>query len=79
MIPLSLAQFVSLYVGVLVGLVFIASAIRTSHRRHAEARARRGLITCVLCGLVYENPSPDPIPACPNCGHPNERTPRPEP
>lgn len=75
MIPLTLGQAITLYVGGLVAFLLFLSLVRMTHRLWSEARARRSHIRCALCGTLYENASPDPLPPCPGCGHPNERRP----
>jgi uncharacterized OB-fold protein len=75
LIPLSLGQAVAAYTISLVVLLLAFVVGRAIWRTFRSARQRRRRqIQCVLCGTIYEDPSPEPLPRCPNCSRPNERT-----
>ncbi|MDD5199994.1 MAG: hypothetical protein PHC88_09340 [Terrimicrobiaceae bacterium] len=74
MIPLTLSQIVAAYAaGPVVALLLLSLGGAWSRARRAS-RARRRRIQCAHCGTIYENFSPEPLPRCPNCVQPNERT-----
>lgn len=75
MIPLSLGQAVAAYTISLVALLLVFIIGRALWRTFRSTRQRRRRqIQCALCGTIYENSSPEPLPRCPNCSRPNERT-----
>jgi hypothetical protein len=75
MIPTSLGLLVFLYTAGLCVAVLALWTIRSLWRRRAAARDRRGAIQCALCGTIYRpTDSSQPLPPCPVCAHPNERT-----
>ncbi|MGH8045672.1 MAG: hypothetical protein ACREKL_00370 [Chthoniobacterales bacterium] len=77
MISLSLGSLVGVYAAglVLVGLLlWLCTGLA---RGSAERRRRRCCIQCMFCGAIYEATAAGPLHVCPQCTHPNERTPPP--
>ena len=75
MISLSLADLVLAYAGGLAVLVLLAWILRGYSRLRRESRRRRACIQCMFCGALYDNATSEPLPRCPQCAQPNERTP----
>lgn len=75
MIPTSLGLLIFLYTAGLCVAILALWTIRSLQRRRLDARAQRGAIQCALCGTIYRpTDSRQPLPPCPACTHPNERT-----
>jgi hypothetical protein len=74
LIPLTLGQAVAAYtIGLVVPFLLFVFG-RALWRTLRSGRARQRRIQCALCGTIYEDTSPEPLPRCPNCARPNERT-----
>lgn len=75
MIDLSLEEFILWIISVpivMVGFLVFVSAWR---RRLAVKSARRCIVTCHVCGFIYQDRSRDRAPICPECDRANERGP----
>ena len=73
MIPQSLGHLVFGYAtGLMAGLIllWLSREFFLGRRRRRE---HRRCIQCAHCGTLYENSGADPLPACPQCAHSNER------
>ena len=57
---------------VMVGCIVIISRLR---RRAVLKSVRRHIVTCHVCGFIYQDRSRDRAPECPECGRANERGP----
>ena len=57
---------------VMVGCMVFISAWR---RLILLKTARRHIVTCHVCGFLYQDRGRDRAPACPKCGRANERGP----
>lgn len=73
MIRVALSQLFIYY------LIFILSCLLAIwlfgdwRRKRREKKARRYYLVCNICGITYEDRTPDDIPPCPKCGARNER------
>lgn len=65
-----------LMLGMIVGLVLLGIfwMYAVWKQRRLEGRARQDLISCRICGNIYENAARSPMTACPQCGSLNEST-----
>jgi hypothetical protein len=65
-----------LLLGMIVGLALLGCfwMYAVWKERRQEGRARQDLVSCRICGNVYENLSRSPMTACPQCGSLNEAT-----
>ena len=73
MIPLELSWLV--FTGLLVmlaGIVLVWIGYEIL-RRAREASIFRGKVRCALCAFLYAPETGVDLPACPQCGHKNER------
>ncbi|MCE9519206.1 MAG: hypothetical protein K8R87_06620 [Verrucomicrobia bacterium] len=77
MIPVSLSTLVMLGMALGVVLLGVLWLIAVWRERHGEKRTRADLVSCRICGSIYEN-TDKKISACPSCGSLNE-TSRPRP
>lgn len=75
MIPLGLGDALLAYAGGLAVLVLLVWLAGAALRSRSERRQRRRLNQCMFCGTIYERPAGEPLPRCPQCAQPNERTP----
>jgi len=73
LISLSLGHFIFGYATGLVVLIFLIWLTRGVFRARRDCRQKRRAIQCAHCGVLYEDASTEPLPACPQCGQPNER------
>ncbi len=73
MISLSLGHLVFGYASGLVVVLLLLWLRREFFRARREGRRKPRALRCALCGTLYENPTPEPLPACPQCGQRNER------
>ena len=74
MIRVTLTTLVLLGMAVGVALLGGFWLVAVWIERRAENRARRDLVSCRICGHVYENTARRPLTACPQCGSLNEPT-----
>lgn len=74
MIRLTLPWLVFVYMMVFLATIFTAWIAYEMVRRFREGRFRGNRIRCALCGMEYEDRSPEPLPRCPRCRSLNERT-----
>jgi hypothetical protein len=77
MIPVSLSTLVLLGMAAGIGLLGLLWIIAVWRERRSERRIRADLVSCRICGNIYEK-SDKKISACPSCGSLNE-TSRPRP
>ncbi|TLD72013.1 zinc ribbon domain-containing protein [Phragmitibacter flavus] len=69
-VSLSTLLLIGMAVGIaLLGIVWIAAVVR---QRRFEKRAREDLVSCRICGNIYENLQKQNLTACPKCGSLNE-------
>jgi rRNA maturation endonuclease Nob1 len=73
LIPLSLGHVVLVYAAGLVAALLLLWLCGGFARALGERRRRRHFIQCMHCGSLYENPTDEPQPACPQCAQANER------
>ncbi len=74
MIQVSLTTL--LLLGMVVGLLLLGGfwLYAVLKQRRIEGRARQDLVSCRICGNIYENTVRSPMTACPQCGSLNEST-----
>jgi hypothetical protein len=77
MISLSLGNVLVAYAGGLIVLLLLVWLSGNFFRNRRESGKHKRLIHCMFCGTLYENSANDPLPHCPQCARPNERTPPP--
>lgn len=75
MIPLSLETLPLAYVAICSGLIALAWGIGAIRSRKIRKSELSDLIQCAACGSLYRSPDSEELPACPCCGHRNERAP----
>lgn len=65
-----------LLLGMIAGLTFLTTIwlYAVWKERRGENRARHDLISCRICGNIYENTDRRPVTACTQCGSLNEAT-----
>lgn len=74
MIHVTFAGFILLYLLLLVGGIVLVWFLGEVARIREAARFRKLRTLCRVCGVIYEDRSEDPLPPCPICHHPNERS-----
>lgn len=74
MIQVTLSSLLLLGMAVGVALLGVFWVVAVWLERRAESRARQDLVSCRICGHVYENPERRDVTACPRCGSLNEPT-----
>lgn len=73
MIELTLEDFILWAIGVpLVGIAVYTVFVGLSRRSHIRA-AKNQVITCRVCGHIYQDRSREKSPPCPQCGRANDR------
>ncbi len=77
MIPVSLSTLVMLGMALGIVLLGVLWLIAVWRERYGENRTRADLVSCRICGDIYEN-TVKKISACPSCGSLNESS-RPRP
>ncbi len=77
MIPVSLSMLIMLGMALGIVLLGVLWLIAVWRERRDEKRAHANLVSCRICGSVYEKISKK-ISACPSCGSLNESS-RPRP
>lgn len=77
MIPVSLSTLVMLGMALGVALLGVLWLVAVWQERRGEKRTRADLVSCRICGGIYEN-ADKKISACPSCGSLNESS-RPRP
>ena len=73
MIELTLEDFLMWVVGaplVGVGLYTLLAGLR---RKYKARKAKNNVISCRVCGHLYQDSSSEKCPACPDCGRINDR------
>ena len=75
MIPLSLGHMLLAYAGGLAVLILLIWQASMFFRWRRERRERRQVVHCMFCGTLYASAANEPLPTCPQCARPNERTP----
>jgi rRNA maturation endonuclease Nob1 len=73
-IPTSLGLLVFVYTSGLSLAMFALWLARGMWRQRVRNRNRKLAIRCALCGTLYQDFGDQPLPACPQCKHPNERS-----
>ena len=65
-----------LLLGMAVGVALLGGfwVVAVWLERRTENRARQDLVSCRICGHVYENTDKRNVTACPRCGSLNEPT-----
>ena len=74
MIALGLGDLLLVYAGGSAALVLLVWIAGNFLRNRREAGRRRQIIHCMFCGTLYERAAETPLPPCPHCARPNERT-----
>jgi len=74
MIRLSLPYLVFAYMLIFLAAIFTVWIAYEMARRYREGRTTWHRIRCALCGMEYEDRSPEILPRCPRCGGRNERS-----
>jgi hypothetical protein len=77
MIPVSLSELIMLGMALGIVLLGVLWLIAVWRERREEKRAHANLVSCRICGRVYEMAG-QKITACPSCGSLNESS-RPRP
>jgi len=75
MIDLALEEFILWIISVPMVVVGCMVFISGWRRRAVLKAARRHIVTCHVCGFIYQDRGRDRAPACPECGRANERGP----
>ena len=72
MIEVSLSNL--LILGMVIGLAMLGLIwlMAVTRQRRFERRAREDLVSCRICGNIYENVQKQNLTACPRCGSLNE-------
>lgn len=73
MIRVSLPVLVFIYLTGLLLSVFGAWLIHEWRRQRRERQAIRHVLRCTLCAFEFSDGTSLALPACPRCGHLNER------
>jgi len=73
MIDLTMEELILWMITVPMLIVGFYSVFAAMKRRAAIRAARRSIVTCRLCGHLYQDCSRDSDPICPECGRANER------
>ena len=73
MIDLTIEEFILWMISVPIVMVGIYTFVSGMKRRSALKVARRNIVTCRVCGHLYQERSRERDPACPECGRLNER------
>lgn len=73
MISLSLGHLIFGYGTGLAAFLLFLWLSREVFRARRERRKKLRVIQCAICGSRYEDGTDAPLPACPQCGRPNER------
>jgi Zn finger protein HypA/HybF involved in hydrogenase expression len=69
-VSLSALLLIGMSVGIaLLGIVWVAAVLR---QRNFEKRVREDLVSCRICGNIYDNQQKQNLTACPKCGSLNE-------
>lgn len=76
MIRVGLPWLVCIYLMVFLAAIFLVWIAYEMVRRLRENRAERYRLQCGICGMEYEDRTPDVLPVCPRCGSRNERSKR---
>jgi prepilin signal peptidase PulO-like enzyme (type II secretory pathway) len=74
MIHITLPGFIILYLLGLISGIFVLWLIGEVTRFRELRRVRKSRTLCRVCGVIYEDRSKNPLPVCPVCKHPNERS-----
>ncbi len=73
MIPVTLSQWILLYLVFGLGGVLGIWVYSAWRRRYGEWRMARNRIQCGICGYVYEDEGQEVLSRCTNCQSLNER------
>lgn len=73
MIDLTMEEFILWMISVPILIVGLHSLLSALKRRSSQNQARRNILTCRVCGHVYQDRSRTRDPECPECGRANER------
>ena len=73
MIEVSLHTLILIYLSLMAGLVLADAFGNWIRRKRREHRAFQHAVRCRLCAFTFRDESKVELPACPNCGAPNER------
>lgn len=74
MIHVTLPGFFFLYLVMLVGGIACVWLTGEIARMREARRLRKSRTLCRVCGVIYEDRTQNPLPRCPHCSHPNERS-----
>ncbi len=72
MIEVSLTDLMLVSVTAAVTLLGIFWLVAVAKERRQENQARQDLVSCRICGNIYENQAKSKVTACPRCGSLNE-------
>ncbi len=73
MIDLTMEEFILWLVCVPIMMVGVFSFLSGLIRRSVVRAAQRHIVTCRVCGHLYQDRSRERDPECPECGRTNER------
>lgn len=73
MIDVTMEEFILWLVCVPITMVGVFSILSRLKRRSAVSAAQRHIVTCRVCGHLYQDRSRERDPVCPECGRANER------
>lgn len=73
MIDLTMEEFILWAISVPIVMVGMYALVSGLKRRTALKVAQRNIVTCRVCGYLYQDRSRERDPACPECGRLNER------
>ena len=73
MIPVKLSTLITIYLFIVLGVIFTAWLWSDWQRRRRERLALRYRLRCGICAFEFEDRSDEVLPRCPRCGSLNER------
>ncbi len=73
MFRVTLDNMITIYLVVILCIVFFAWVVAEIFRRGRETRRRKNFVVCSICDHVFEDFSEEDLAECPRCGAMNER------